>query len=186
LLPEISEDTSYLRKHDIAVFRDGKRVENPQYINWLNVDLEKQAYNFRHGSNEFNPMGLVKFMFPNRYSVYLHDTNNRDLFSNSFRAHSHGCIRLRNPFKFAEYILKNPRWNQSAIQQQIASQERKQVDLRYPIPIHITYATAYIDKRGKVNFREDLYKFDERVYKHLNTPIKDLLEAEQQANMNPK
>jgi L,D-transpeptidase YcbB len=111
-----------------------------------------------------NPLGRVKFMFPNQFDVYLHDTPADHLFAKSERDFSHGCIRLENPIDLADYLLKDdPKWTPEAIQEAIESGEQKTVSIPHPLPVHILYFTAWVDDDGTVEFRRDVYGHDAKL-----------------------
>jgi len=111
-----------------------------------------------------NSLGKVKFLFPNNYDIYFHDTPNRNLFSASSRSFSHGCIRVGEPKKLAEFLLRNDTaWNEIRIDTLMNSLKEKWVTLPRTIPVVITYFTAFVDDEGVLNFRKDIYKHDERL-----------------------
>ncbi|MEP7320130.1 MAG: L,D-transpeptidase family protein, partial [Panacibacter sp.] len=106
----------------------------------------------------------VKFIFPNTNDIYLHDTPSKSLFGESSRAFSHGCIRLAEPQKFAEYLLRNDSsWNTKKIVEAMHSGKEKYVTLKDPVPVFIAYFTAWVDRQGKLNFRNDVYGRDARL-----------------------
>ena len=112
-----------------------------------------------------NALGQIKFLFPNDYSVYLHDTPSKALFSASKRAFSHGCVRVDKPFAFAESVLNDvvpegtrSRWNQDKLEDMIGEKEHY-VNLARPLPIHIEYFTASVEPGGRVKLREDVYGY---------------------------
>ena len=108
-----------------------------------------------------NALGKIKFLFPNSYDIYFHDTPAKSLFKKNKRAFSHGCIRLSNPVQLAQYLLKDqPGWDLSKIQEAMNSEEEKFVTLKKPVPVLITYYTAWVDEQGILNFREDIYDHD--------------------------
>jgi murein L,D-transpeptidase YcbB/YkuD len=109
-----------------------------------------------------NSLGLVKFMFPNSHSVYIHDTPARSLFEKEDRALSHGCIRLQNPAKFAQILLKdNPAWTPERIDQAMHQTKEQIVNLPRKIPVVLVYLTFWADSSGKAHFRQDIYERDE-------------------------
>ena len=110
-----------------------------------------------------NALGKVKFLFPNQFDVYMHDTPAQSLFDKADRAFSHGCIRLSRPIDLAVEVLAGvPGWNRDRIDQTVATGNRTVVNLLTPLPIHITYLTAWVDN-GKPNFRNDVYKQDAKL-----------------------
>ena len=111
-----------------------------------------------------NSLGHVKFLFPNSYDIYLHDTPNRDLFTATNRNFSHGCIRIQYPEKMAEYLLRNnPEWTKERIDSSMHLPEEKWVTLDKPLRVYIGYFTAWIDDNGKLNFRKDIYGHDAKM-----------------------
>ncbi len=117
-----------------------------------------------------NSLGLVKFLFPNNYNIYFHDTPNRELFSLSSRSFSHGCIRLGEPKKFAEYLLRNDNsWTSGKIDTAMHLAKEKWVPIKKSIPVFIVYFTAWVDNDGQLNFRKDIYKHDEKMGEKLFT-----------------
>ena len=116
-----------------------------------------------------NALGLVKFMFPNKYNIYLHDTPAKSLFGRETRAYSHGCIRLADPFDFAYALLKGQeRDPEGFFQSNLATKRERQVDLKAPVPVHIVYYTAWVDPKGRPNYRRDVYNRDARVFSALS------------------
>ncbi len=115
----------------------------------------------RQPPGEKNALGRIKFMFPNDFAVYLHDTPTRNLFSESHRAFSHGCMRVDQPFALAEAVL-GPGWSQERVRRLIGGSERY-INLAKPLPIHIEYFTAYVDEAGRLQLRGDLYGYSARV-----------------------
>ena len=114
---------------------------------------------------ERNALGRIRFNFPNKFLVYQHDTPEKYYFSHDKRAYSHGCMRVQDPFKYAEVILslgapKNG-YTQEAVQKMLGSEE-KQLDFQHHIPVHITYQTAFVDDAGKLQFRDDVYGLDSK------------------------
>jgi murein L,D-transpeptidase YcbB/YkuD len=115
-----------------------------------------------------NSLGKVKFLFPNSHNIYFHDTPAKSLFSLRRRAFSHGCIRLAEPAKLAEYLLRNnPEWTPERIQQAMDAGKEKVVNLETPVAVAITYQTAWVDKEGMVHFREDIYGHDKQAAKRI-------------------
>lgn len=111
-----------------------------------------------------NSLGKVKFLFPNSFNIYFHDTPSKSLFNKDKRAYSHGCIRLSDPFKMAEYLLRNqPEWTAEKINEAMNSGDQKYVKLKEPVPVFISYYTAWVDDKGRLNFREDIYGHDKKI-----------------------
>lgn len=147
ILPAIRRNRSYLAQHN---------MEQTGTQDGLPVIRQKPG-----GSNA---LGRVKFLFPNSYSIYFHDTPAKTLFEQNKRAFSHGCIRLEEPTWLANYLLRNqPEWTESRIQDAMYADEEKWVTLAEPVPVAITYFTAWADSEGKVHFREDIYGHDKEL-----------------------
>lgn len=125
------------------------------------VSYRRGKLSVRQPPGERNALGRIKFMFPNDYSVYLHDTPSRNLFNASHRAFSHGCMRVDQPFALAEAVL-GPAWPEQRVRRLIGGSERY-INLSKPLPIHIEYFTAYVDEDGQLQLRGDLYGYSARV-----------------------
>jgi murein L,D-transpeptidase YcbB/YkuD len=136
-----------------------KIAKNPNYLASQKIEVVGNSYRQRPGP--WNALGRLKFMFPNRYDVYLHDTPSKGLFSRNVRAFSHGCIRIENPVGLAEYLLKDdPRWTRERISAAINKGTEQVVRLPRPLNVHLLYLTAWVDEEGIVQFRNDIYGRD--------------------------
>jgi murein L,D-transpeptidase YcbB/YkuD len=164
LLPKIREDPGYLAANDFELlsdWSDGAAVLDPSTIDWSAVSAEAFPYKLREKPGPGNALGRIKFMFPNRFNVYMHDTPARALFEKTVRSFSHGCIRVERPEEFGAVVLgRQPGWSLDRIQAAIARGERRIVTLAAPLPVHITYLTAWVNKDGSVHFRDDVYGRD--------------------------
>jgi murein L,D-transpeptidase YcbB/YkuD len=141
--------------------------KNPNYIAKENMEITGNDDGLpvvRQKPGAGNALGKVKFLFPNSFNIYFHDTPAKSLFEKDKRAYSHGCIRLREPEKFANYVLRNqPEWTSEKISEAMNSGDEKYVKVKEPIPVVITYYTAWVDDNGRLNFREDIYGHDARL-----------------------
>ncbi len=109
-----------------------------------------------------NSLGLVKFLFPNSYSIYLHDTPSKSLFNETDRAFSHGCIRVKEPAKLAAFLLRDdPNWTAVSIKSAMHSGKERYVNISKKVPVFIAYLTAFVDRDNKLNFRKDIYNLDQ-------------------------
>jgi murein L,D-transpeptidase YcbB/YkuD len=154
LLPAVRANSSYLSKRNYEVVTGG-RVVDPSAIDWSGVNLRTVRIRQRPGRG--NALGNIKFMFPNRHSVYLHDTPSKRLFGRSSRAFSHGCVRVQDPFAFADALLQlDPDWNASRLKAMVGGSE-KRVNLSSHIPVHLAYFTAFVDENGNLQRRPDIY-----------------------------
>ena len=122
----------------------------------------------RQKAGTSNSLGLVKFMFPNQFNVYLHDTNEKSLFARTRRDNSHGCVRVQDPPKLADWVLRdNPKWDADAIQEAMNSgEDNKSVSLPKPIPVLLFYGTAWSDN-GEMHFFKDMYGYDAEMEKSI-------------------
>ncbi|HEV8506348.1 MAG TPA: L,D-transpeptidase family protein [Chitinophagaceae bacterium] len=145
---------------------------NKNYLANHNMEWNDGAVRQKPGPG--NSLGLVKFLFPNSYNIYLHDTPSKSLFNESKRAFSHGCIRLAEPKKLAEYLLRNdPDWTERGITKAMNGGKEKYVTLKQTIPVFIGYFTAWVDRDGKLNFRDDIYGHDKEMAEHLFATVKN-------------
>jgi len=172
LLPKIQKNVGYLKKEQMKVLRDidTKRYEfvNPGEVNWHELSEDNFPYRLRQEPGPRNPLGRIKFMFPNRYGVYLHDTSEPALFERTRREFSHGCIRIEKPLEFAEYVLRDdPEWTRENIEAAMALKKTRVVMLPEPIAVHILYWTAWVDEDGTIQFRDDIYDRDGDLMKAL-------------------
>ncbi|WP_422369601.1 L,D-transpeptidase family protein [Pelagibius sp.] len=167
LLPKIKQNASYLAEHNFTLFSDwssGARVVDPLIVDWAAVNRNNFPYKLRQGSGDGNALGRVKFMFPNRFNIYLHDTPAKALFGKDERTFSHGCIRVSDPPGLAEAVLtQTGDWPLQRINETIESGERRIVTLKEPLPVHISYLTSWVNKDGSVHFRKDVYGRDAKL-----------------------
>jgi murein L,D-transpeptidase YcbB/YkuD len=150
---------SILKKEILPAIR-----RNPRYLARHNMEWNGNSVRQKPGPN--NSLGLVKFLFPNSHSIYLHDTPSKSLFNESSRAFSHGCIRVSEPKKLASYLLRqDATWNDSSITAAMNSGKEKTVTLAKPVPVFIAYFTAWVDREGRLQMRKDVYDRDGRLAK---------------------
>ncbi len=164
IIPAIQQDPQYLTKNNMKLFGrvNNKTYQlNPDAFDWNNIDPANTNFRIRQEPGIKNSLGQIKFLFPNRYSVYLHDTPAKNLFALPKRAFSHGCIRLQDPFGLAEAVLSSDGvWSKGDLMYLAKHNKRKTLTLQTPVPIHVTYMTAWVDQHGIVHFRPDIYKRD--------------------------
>lgn len=172
ILPEVKKDPEYLTKKKIRVL-EYRRYEDKEIdaavIDWLKIRPDKLRYSFRQDPGPGNALGRIKFMFPNKFNIYLHDTPERHLFKRTRRTFSHGCIRIAKPIDLAEYLLKNERgWDRRKILAEIGRGKRQIVSLSSAIDVHIVYLTAWTNPQGDVQFHNDIYEGDTILLQALN------------------
>ncbi|GAA3924559.1 L,D-transpeptidase family protein [Chitinophaga oryziterrae] len=160
MLPAIKKDPGYLTRKNLEVIdRDGNAV-NPDSVNWNRMSKNYFPYVLRQMDGMENSLGIMKFNFFNKYSVYLHDTNNHGLFRNTYRAMSHGCVRLQQWDSLAMYLIKNDtRHPRDSVRAWLSRGEKRMVDIQRPVPIFLRYFTAE-GKDGQIVFHEDIYGED--------------------------
>ncbi|GGF06804.1 L,D-transpeptidase family protein [Hymenobacter cavernae] len=139
---------------------------DPSSIDWANVNQSNFKYTVRRRPGPKNDLGDVKFIFPNSQDIYLHDTPHDELFSQGKRGFSHGCVRVQEPIKLAEYLLRDrPEWDQQAILDTIANHREKYITLKEKLPVYLVYFTAWVDEAGALHFRDDIYGHDKALAK---------------------
>jgi len=167
MLPKIRKDAGYLARNRIEVLSDwteSGRPVDPATIDWSRLSARHFPYKLRQVPGADNALGRLKFMFPNRFNIYLHDTPARTLFERTVRSFSHGCIRVQHPVDLAAVLLDGADgWTKDRIEAAIATGERQVISLPRPLPVHLTYLTAWVNKDGAVNFRDDIYGRDGRL-----------------------
>ena len=136
--------------------------KDPNYLARNNMEWNGKAVRQKPGPK--NSLGLVKFLFPNSYHIYFHDTPAKSLFNEDQRAFSHGCIRLAEPKKMAIFLLRDdPRWTEKRVDQAMGGGKEIYVTLPKPVPVYIAYLTAWADRDGRLNLRDDIYHRDEQL-----------------------
>jgi murein L,D-transpeptidase YcbB/YkuD len=171
ILPAVRKDPGYLNKRNIRVIDSKGNVVNPKSINWSKYTGKNFPYQLRQDPGPSNALGQVKFMFPNKHLVYLHDTPSKNLFDRESRAFSSGCVRIENPFEFAQLLL-GKEWSASRIDGVIQSKKTTAVRLANPVPVILFYLTALPEFDGRFHFRNDVYSRDEAVLEDLNAAFK--------------
>lgn len=153
-----------LRAQNIRVFGPGGEEIGPGSVNWWAVNAGNWHYRLRQDPGPRNALGRIKFMFPNPYDIYLHDTPSRALFRRQVRAFSHGCIRVEKPIELATLLLRdNEGYGRSRIERLIAKGANRPILLTNPVPVHIAYLTTWVGRDGVVHFRSDHYSLDASV-----------------------
>jgi len=169
IAPQVAAHPDYLQRKGLQVVKVRGKGEDESAYDVTRLDAARVAelgrpgspYRLRQPPGGDNPLGRIKFMFPNRFDVYLHDTPSGKLFARTERDFSHGCVRLEKPLELAEYLLRDdPKWTPQAIADTIASGRLTTVQVPRPLPVHILYLTAWVDKDGTVEFRDDVYGHD--------------------------
>ena len=171
VLPAIRRHPDYLeRNHMLVLDGEGEPVD-PSRVDWDAYDGRTLPYRIVQAPGDGNPLGRIKFMFPNEYAVYLHDTSEPNLFLRSRRSFSHGCIRIQHPMTLASQLLGDSTWSPAALDSVVAFGRETTMTLPAPVPVLVLYWTAWMDQDGALNFRPDLYGRDGAVLHALDAPF---------------
>ncbi|MFC7333873.1 L,D-transpeptidase family protein [Rhodocista pekingensis] len=174
IFPKARKDPGYLARHGYELLSDWSETAvpvDPATVDWRHGSLNR--YKVRQKPGDTNSLGRIKFMFPNRFNVYLHDTPSKRLFERANRTFSHGCMRVENPLDLAETVLRltgTAGWDRARLDAAIAGNQRQVVRLRRPLPVHVTYVTAFVEEDGTVAFRPDIYGRDATLAAALAAP----------------
>ncbi|OQY03956.1 MAG: hypothetical protein B6I20_03970 [Bacteroidetes bacterium 4572_117] len=167
LLPKIVNDSTYLAKHNYVVLDENRQPVQGK-IDWSQVNSENFNYSIRQAGGSNNALGSIKFIFPNQYNVYIHDTQSKNKFSKEIRAYSHGCMRLENPWDLAKYIVESEKNISTDTLMTIKDKRvRKQINLKEPLPVFVRYITCEADNNANITFYKDIYGKDEELKKQL-------------------
>lgn len=174
-LPKLRKDPGYLARNDYVLYGGwgaGAPVVDPWSVDWDAVSSKKFPYRIVQQPGPKNALGVVKFMFPNKFNIYLHDTPSRQLFAETGRAFSHGCIRVHEPVKFAEKLfgLDNS-LTPADIKKLIDGKKTRTASLKTKVPVHLTYFTVWIDDDGVPSFFQDIYDRDTLVSRLLFSEV---------------
>lgn len=172
IAPKVQQDPGYLARQGIRVLSgwDAGSIEiSPQQVNWGAASQRLFSYRLRQEPGPLNPLGRVKFMFPNSQNIYLHDTQAHNLFEHEVRTFSHGCIRVEKPLALAAYLLGET--TQHPVDAFLEGGRPKVVRLKSPLPVHLAYFTAWANKDGTVHFRTDVYGRDPDIAEALRPSI---------------
>ncbi len=172
-LQKLKTDLSFFDKENMEVVTYSGKIVDLETTNWKKYTNANFPFMFRQKPGKNNSLGVIKFMFPNEYSIYLHDTPSKGLFSRDIRAFSHGCIRTKEIYSLAEVLLEgnNEGWTTSKIKSEIATGETKTVNLKEKVPILLLYWTAGIGFNQNFYFKTDIYNRDDALIDALNQPF---------------
>ena len=165
ILPLLQEDPEYLSKKNMRLLtRGGEAAPDPTLTDWSLYSANDFPYVIKQRPGGGNALGRVKFMFPNQFNIYLHDTPSKRLFKKDARAFSHGCVRVQDPLRLAELLIEPQKAGASSyIDGVLGRGKERSVKLSEPVPVHLTYRTAWVDDAGVRQFRSDVYGRDARV-----------------------
>ena len=177
IAPSVRKNKDYLEEKNMEVVDGSGELINASRVDWTPGEEGEFPFRVRQKPGGDNSLGLVKFMFPNEYNIYIHDTPARSLFEKETRALSHGCIRIQHPEEFAKILLNNDSWTAEKIQEAMHQDEETTVKLDRNIPVVLLYMTFWADKDGKANFRSDVYDRDAALLKALRSKKSSLDQA---------
>lgn len=161
IIPAYRKDKNYFVKHNMEVLL-GKSSVNPADIKWSDFNEKNCPYMVRQLPGKDNPLGVVKFLFPNTYNIYLHDSPAKQYFDRQNRTFSHGCIRVGEPLVLMQWVLQDEKQiTPDRIQSIFETGKETYLNLKQGIPVTIAYYTAWIDELGYINYTDDVYKLDE-------------------------
>jgi murein L,D-transpeptidase YcbB/YkuD len=165
--PSLARGGGYFYKQGFKLVRNGREIR-PGSVNWSKADIRN--YDVYQPSGRYNVLGLMKFTFPNKHAVYLHDTQTKNLFSASQPTFSHGCVRVRNPLALAQTLLAiDKEWSPEHVEEILDGKpDEVAVHLDKHIPVHLTYFTAQVDENGDVTTSKDVYGHEKRITQALN------------------
>ncbi len=173
ILPKVKRDPEYLRNKNMVVLNQQGTQIDTATIDWSQYPGKGFPYLIRQQPGPNNALGRVKFIFPNKHAVYLHDTPSKSGFKRAERAFSSGCIRVQNPFHFAELLLAdNPGWDRAKIDAVVESRKTTRVNLTEPLTVMLLYWTAQVDSEHRVVFKQDIYDRDGAVLAGLDGGFK--------------
>ena len=164
ILPLAKQSPDYLAEHHYKIYEGWQNpaVEVPLTdVDWDGFNSRINTYRFVQAAGEDNALGTVKFVFPNDKSIYLHDTNHKELFAREMRALSSGCIRVERPVDLAHALLKEQNWDKPLLQNTIERAQTRDVKLLEPMPVYLMYWTTWVDEKGNLQVRDDVYKRDQ-------------------------
>ncbi len=173
VLPAAKKDPSYIERRGLRVFDSSGKEVSPSSVNWKRYTAKTLPYTLRQDPGPKNPLGTVKFIFPNRHSVLLHDTPNQLGYERRLRAMSWGCIHVQDPLELAAWLIDDEKtWSLEAVEAQVKSRRTKTIHFDEPVRVSLFYWTVDVDADGLLIFYSDVYQRDRRVLRALNGPFK--------------
>jgi murein L,D-transpeptidase YcbB/YkuD len=180
--PKIAADPGYLSRSNMELVDSKGNQVSPSKVNWGSVTRDNWQYTLRKKPGPKNDLGDVKFIFPNTMDIYLHDTPHDELFSQTKRDFSHGCVRVEKPLQLAEYLLKPVGYDMAKIQSTISEGKEKYVKLKQVLPVYLVYFTAWADGQGNMHFRDDIYGHDRTLAKEYFNEVRASVVAAKKAS----
>ena len=164
LIPKSKKDSTYLSRNNYQLLKRGEVVEMSS-VDWKNISPDNFDYTVRQRGGRHNALGMIKYYFKNKHSVYFHDTPSKGKFMNDIRPYSHGCVRVDEPIKLAEYLLarEGESFHIDSVRATIDKRQKKTITLQNNMPVHIRYFTAEGDEEGNIRFYPDIYKKEQKL-----------------------
>jgi murein L,D-transpeptidase YcbB/YkuD len=173
VLPAAKKDRRYIQKRGLRVFDSSGNEVRAKSVDWKRYNASNLPYTLRQDPGRNNPLGEVKFIFPNRHHVYLHDTPNQLGYARRVRAMSWGCIHVQDPLELAAWLIDDRKtWSLEAIEAQVKSGKTKTIHFDTPVRVSLFYWTVDVGDDGALQFLPDTYQRDPRVLRALNGPFK--------------
>jgi len=167
ILIKAQKDSSYIKRNSYEVFTNQRERVDTESINWEGINRDNFNFYIRQKGGSSNALGLVKFIFANKYSIYLHDTPTKYHFQRELRAYSHGCVRVQNALEVAKHILEydNNQFTIDSINSYVSKRREKKMMLEKKLPIYIQYITCETDQNNRIIFYHDIYNKDKDLMK---------------------
>jgi L,D-transpeptidase YcbB len=170
IIPGIIKKPNYLSSHNMELVNASGKVISSSTVDWKKYTKSGFPYTIRQKPGTSNSLGKVKFLFPNSHNIYLHDSPARSLYKEENRAFSHGCVRLSDPEKLANYVLEPEGWTPERVKKALLPGKESWVKLENKLPVYIVYFTAWVENDGQLHFRKDVYHRDEKLKNELIPP----------------
>ncbi|MFN0190038.1 MAG: murein L,D-transpeptidase [Bacteroidia bacterium] len=170
IIPGIIKKPNYLSSHNMELVNASGKVISSTTVDWKKYTKSEFPYTIRQKPGTSNSLGKVKFLFPNSHNIYLHDSPARSLYKEENRAFSHGCVRLSDPEKLANYVLEHEGWTPERVKKALLPGKESWVKLENKLPVYIVYFTAWVENDGQLHFRKDVYHRDEKLKNELIPP----------------
>ncbi|HEU4717670.1 MAG TPA: L,D-transpeptidase family protein, partial [Bacteroidia bacterium] len=175
ILPHVKRDTGYLRREHYEVLDLHNELVDPKTVKWSRYGKGNLPFKFRQMTGDDNALGIMKFDFPNKYSVYMHDTNAKKYFRYETRAFSHGCMRLQDYMDLAHFLIRDDsvKLPRDTFDFWTTTGDQRKINLKKPLPIHVRYFTCDVDTDGNVFLHSDIYLRDRRMMRLLYADMKN-------------
>lgn len=160
ILPKLKKNANYLEKNHMELYSSSGQQLDPNSINWSTVSHQLFPFHIHQLPGPWNAVGKIKFVFPNKYNVFLHGTPDIELFDRNIRGFSHGCIRIEDPLSLAVMVMEGTEWTKEKLEAALATGQTKVLRLPQPLPIYLNYWTAWVDQDEILHLEEDVYGLD--------------------------